>query len=117
MLPRLASLIDDAAFRAAFENKEPMRAILRDVDTRLITGDNAALIGMAVSYTSTSMRLRRCALRWATSVLRYSAIPTAASSRTTFSKRGPSPWANDKPKPMASGTVKMSLNKMAASNG
>ena len=47
VLPRIASLIDDDAFRAAFENKEPMRAIVRDVETRLIVGDNAALVGMA----------------------------------------------------------------------
>ena len=42
---------------------------------------------------------------------------TAASSRTTFSNLGPSPWVKRKPSPIASGTVKMSLNKMAASKG
>ena len=42
---------------------------------------------------------------------------TVASSRTGVAKRGPSPWAKDRPRPMASGTVRMSLNRMAASSG
>ncbi|MNL36390.1 hypothetical protein D3C87_1584650 [compost metagenome] len=42
---------------------------------------------------------------------------TAASSRTCLAKRGPSPSANVRPRPMASGTVRMSLNRMAASSG
>jgi glucokinase len=47
VLPRIVSLLDDAAFRAAFENKEPMGAILRDVETQIIVADHAALVGMA----------------------------------------------------------------------
>jgi hypothetical protein len=41
---------------------------------------------------------------------------SAASSRTTFANLGPSPMAKLRPKPMASGTVRMSENKMAASS-
>lgn len=47
VLPRIASLLDEQAFRAAFEDKEPMAAILRDVETRLIVADHVALDGMA----------------------------------------------------------------------
>ena len=42
---------------------------------------------------------------------------TAASSRTVRSNRGPSPSANESPRPIASGTVRMSENRIAASSG
>lgn len=47
ILPRLVSLIDDDAFRAAFEDKAPMAALSAGVQTRLIVSDHAALSGMA----------------------------------------------------------------------
>lgn len=47
ILPRLVSLIDDDSFRAAFEDKAPMKALAASVPTRLIVSDHAALSGMA----------------------------------------------------------------------
>lgn len=47
ILPRLTSLIDDDAFRAAFEDKAPMAALSASIPTRLIVTDHAALSGMA----------------------------------------------------------------------
>ena len=41
----------------------------------------------------------------------------AASSRTGRAKRGPSPSAKSSPSPIASGTVRMSENRIAASSG
>lgn len=47
VLPRLVSLLDDDAFRAAFEDKAPMAALSAGIQTRLIVSDHAALSGMA----------------------------------------------------------------------
>ncbi len=46
-----------------------------------------------------------------------SSAATAASSRTGFANRGPSPAAKLRPRPIASGTVRMSEKRMAASSG
>ncbi len=47
VLPRLAPLLDDAEFRAAFENKAPMDALARKIPTRLVMSSSAVLAGMA----------------------------------------------------------------------
>ena len=47
VLPRIVSLLDDQAFRAAFEDKAPMGALIASIQTRLIVTDHAALSGMA----------------------------------------------------------------------
>lgn len=47
VLPKIAAFLDEAAFRAEFENKAPMRAALARMPIRLLTRDDAALAGMA----------------------------------------------------------------------
>lgn len=47
VLPRVVDLIDEAAFRAAFEAKAPVDALARRIPTRLITHPDAVLVGMA----------------------------------------------------------------------
>jgi glucokinase len=47
VLPRIVSLLDDQAFRAAFEDKAPMGSLVASIQTRLIVTDHAALSGMA----------------------------------------------------------------------
>jgi glucokinase len=47
VLPRILDLLDEKAFRAAFEAKAPVDAMARRIPTRLITHDDAVLVGMA----------------------------------------------------------------------
>ena len=47
ILPRIADLIDDAAFRAAFEDKAPVAALAKRIGTRLVTHTDSVLGGMA----------------------------------------------------------------------
>lgn len=47
VLPRVSALLDDDAFRRAFEAKQPMDALVRTIPTRLVTSDAAVLTGMA----------------------------------------------------------------------
>ena len=47
VLPRIQALLDDAAFRRAFEAKQPMDALVRAIPTRLVTSGSAVLTGMA----------------------------------------------------------------------
>ncbi len=47
VLPRLQPLLDDAAFRSAFEAKAPMDGLARTIPTRLVTSGSAVLTGMA----------------------------------------------------------------------
>lgn len=47
ILPRIRSLIDHAAFRAAFEAKAPVEWLPRSIATRLIVSPDAVLHGMA----------------------------------------------------------------------
>ena len=47
VLPRLQPLLDDAAFRRAFEAKAPMDGLARTIPTRLVTSGSAVLTGMA----------------------------------------------------------------------
>ncbi len=47
ILPRIASMIDGAAFRRAFEAKAPVDALTRRISTRLLMEPDAVLYGMA----------------------------------------------------------------------
>lgn len=47
VLPRIVSLVDDHAFRRAFEAKAPMDVLARSIQTRLVTAPQAVLHGMA----------------------------------------------------------------------
>jgi glucokinase len=47
VLPRIVDLLDEAAFRAAFEDKAPVEALARSIPTRLITHADSVLVGMA----------------------------------------------------------------------
>jgi glucokinase len=47
VLPRVLDFLDDVVFRRAFEAKAPVDALARRIPTRLITRDDAVLVGMA----------------------------------------------------------------------
>jgi glucokinase len=47
VLPRILDLLDEQAFRAAFEAKAPVDAMARRIPTRLVTHSDAVLVGMA----------------------------------------------------------------------
>ena len=47
VLPRVVDFLDEAVFRAAFENKAPVDALARRIPTRLIVRSDAVLAGMA----------------------------------------------------------------------
>jgi glucokinase len=47
VLPRILDLLDEKAFRAAFEAKAPVDAMARRIPTRLVTHADAVLVGMA----------------------------------------------------------------------
>ena len=52
VLPRIVDLLDESAFRAAFEDKAPVDALARSIPTRLITHADSVLVGMAAIATS-----------------------------------------------------------------
>jgi glucokinase len=47
ILPRLLTLLNQAEFRAAFEDKAPFRELMRGIGTRLIVTEDSVLFGMA----------------------------------------------------------------------
>lgn len=47
VLPRVVDFLDEAAFRAAFEKKAPVEGLAKRIATRLVTREEAVLIGMA----------------------------------------------------------------------
>ena len=47
VLPRVVKFLDEAAFRQAFEAKAPVDALARRIPTRIITQNDAVLVGMA----------------------------------------------------------------------
>lgn len=51
VLPRLVGLLDDAAFRRAFEAKAPMTGLMQAMPTRLLTRPEAVLAGLAAIAT------------------------------------------------------------------
>lgn len=54
ILPRISPLIDDKAFRSAFEAKAPMEPLMRAMPTSLLTQPQAVLAGMAAIVTDPS---------------------------------------------------------------
>ena len=47
VLPRIVDLLDEGAFRAAFEDKAPVEALARAIPTRLVMQTDSVLVGMA----------------------------------------------------------------------
>ena len=47
VLPRVVDFLDEAAFREAFEAKAPVDGLARRIPTRLVTREDAVLVGMA----------------------------------------------------------------------
>ncbi len=47
VLPRVVDFLDESAFREAFEAKAPVDQLARRIPTRLVTRDDAVLVGMA----------------------------------------------------------------------
>jgi glucokinase len=47
VLPRILSLLDEQAFRAAFEDKAPVEGLARAIPTRIVIEPDAVLAGMA----------------------------------------------------------------------
>jgi glucokinase len=47
VLPRIVDLLDETAFRAAFEDKAPVEALARAIPTRIVTEPDSVLVGMA----------------------------------------------------------------------
>jgi glucokinase len=47
VLPRVVDFLDEAAFRRAFENKAPVDRLAKRIPTRLVTREDAVLVGMA----------------------------------------------------------------------
>ena len=47
VLPRLLALLDEAEFRAHFEDKAPVEGLARSIPTRIVTQADAVLVGMA----------------------------------------------------------------------
>ena len=47
VLPRLIGLLDEAAFRAAFEDKAPVEGLARAIPTRIVVQADSVLVGMA----------------------------------------------------------------------
>jgi glucokinase len=47
VLPRIVDLLDDVAFRKAFEDKAPVEGLAQSIPTRIVTQPDAVLVGMA----------------------------------------------------------------------
>ena len=58
----LWDLLDEAAFRRAFEDKAPVEGLARRIPTRLVTREDAVLVGMA-AIAATPSRYRRSITR------------------------------------------------------
>jgi glucokinase len=54
VLPRVADLLDEGAFRQAFENKAPVDSLAKRIATRLVTREDAVLVGMAAIASTPS---------------------------------------------------------------
>jgi glucokinase len=52
VLPRVVDLLDEAAFRLAFEAKAPVDGLAKRIPTRLVTREDAVLVGMAAIAAS-----------------------------------------------------------------
>ena len=47
VLPRVVDFLDEASFRRAFEAKAPVDGLAKRIPTRLVTREDAVLVGMA----------------------------------------------------------------------
>jgi glucokinase len=47
VLPRVVSFLDETVFRQAFEAKAPVDGLAKRIPTRLVTREDAVLVGMA----------------------------------------------------------------------
>ena len=54
VLPRIVDLLDEAAFRRAFEDKAPVDGLAKRIPTRLVTREDAVLVGMAAIASTPS---------------------------------------------------------------
>ena len=54
VLPRVVDFLDEAAFRQAFEAKAPVDELAKRIPTRLVTREDAVLVGMAAVASTPS---------------------------------------------------------------
>ncbi len=54
VLPRLVDLLDEGVFRQAFEDKAPVDSLAKRIPTRLVTREDAVLVGMAAIASTPS---------------------------------------------------------------
>src|ERR1700735_2307987 len=54
VLPRVVDFLDEAAFREAFEAKAPVDGLAKRIPTRLVTREDAVLVGMAALALKTT---------------------------------------------------------------
>lgn len=54
VLPRIVDLLDEASFRRAFEDKAPVDGLAKRIPTRLVTREDAVLVGMAAIASTPS---------------------------------------------------------------
>jgi glucokinase len=54
VLPRVIDFLDETSFRNAFEDKAPVDALARRIPTRLVTREDAVLVGMAAIASAPS---------------------------------------------------------------
>jgi glucokinase len=54
VLPRITDFLDETSFRNAFEDKAPVDALARRIPTRLVTREDAVLVGMAAIASAPS---------------------------------------------------------------
>jgi glucokinase len=54
VLPRVTDFLDETSFRNAFEDKAPVDALARRIPTRLVTREDAVLVGMAAIASAPS---------------------------------------------------------------
>ena len=65
VLPRVVDFLDDAAFRQAFEAKAPVDGLARGIPTRLVTQEEAVLVGMAaIAAEPARYAIEYAARRW-----------------------------------------------------
>jgi glucokinase len=54
VLPRVIDFLDETSFRNAFDDKAPVDALARRIPTRLVTREDAVLVGMAAIASAPS---------------------------------------------------------------
>ena len=65
VLPRVVDFLDEATFRQAFEAKAPVDGLARNIPTRLVTHEDAVLVGMAaIAAAPARYAIDYAARRW-----------------------------------------------------